>query len=141
MCGIVGIVDYAGHFSPDKLQELTHKMRDTLRHRGPDDAGPWPVWKETALLSSARWIFRFRLGIKGSPAFASHAWRHRPGGNPRIPSAAVHPRTSNHLPARAQAGAWHMSPSGLRHSYSPLPKETHLLQIRRSPTCHVAAPP
>src|SRR2546421_421927 len=41
MCGIVGIVDYAGHFSPDKLQELTHKMRDTLRHRGPDDAGLW----------------------------------------------------------------------------------------------------
>ena len=41
MCGIVGVVDYAGRYSADELQALTRQMRDTLTHRGPDDAGLW----------------------------------------------------------------------------------------------------
>jgi len=37
MCGIVGIFDYAG---PGGLEEaLLVRMRDTMTHRGPDDAG------------------------------------------------------------------------------------------------------
>src|SRR5262249_36539187 len=41
MCGIVGVVDYEGHYSPAELQGLTRAMRDTMTHRGPDDAGLW----------------------------------------------------------------------------------------------------
>jgi asparagine synthase (glutamine-hydrolysing) len=41
MCGIVGVVDYEGRFSGEALARLTQAMRDTLTHRGPDDAGLW----------------------------------------------------------------------------------------------------
>jgi asparagine synthase (glutamine-hydrolysing) len=41
MCGIVGVVDYAGRYSTEELQQRTRAMRDTLTHRGPDDAGLW----------------------------------------------------------------------------------------------------
>ncbi|MBN1553874.1 MAG: asparagine synthase (glutamine-hydrolyzing) [Phycisphaerae bacterium] len=37
MCGIVGIVSPA----PVRNRALLEDMRDTLRHRGPDDAGAW----------------------------------------------------------------------------------------------------
>jgi asparagine synthase (glutamine-hydrolysing) len=41
MCGIVGVVDHEGRYAPRELQALTRRMRDTLTHRGPDDAGLW----------------------------------------------------------------------------------------------------
>jgi asparagine synthase (glutamine-hydrolysing) len=41
MCGIVGMVDYEGRYSSGQLRQLTGRMRDTLTHRGPDDAGLW----------------------------------------------------------------------------------------------------
>src|SRR6516165_274433 len=41
MCAIVGIVDYAGLFNTGTLESLTRAMRDTMTHRGPDDAGLW----------------------------------------------------------------------------------------------------
>src|SRR6516164_1734154 len=41
MCGIVGVVDYQGRYPTEQLQRLTKAMRDTLSHRGPDDAGLW----------------------------------------------------------------------------------------------------
>jgi asparagine synthase (glutamine-hydrolysing) len=41
MCAIVGVVDYAGRFSTAHLEALTRGMRDTMAHRGPDDAGLW----------------------------------------------------------------------------------------------------
>jgi asparagine synthase (glutamine-hydrolysing) len=41
MCAIVGIVDYAGQFATRDLEALTRAMRDTMAHRGPDDAGLW----------------------------------------------------------------------------------------------------
>ena len=37
MCGIVGCVSAGGMINPD----LLIRMRDTMRHRGPDDAGVW----------------------------------------------------------------------------------------------------
>lgn len=40
MCGIVGIVTARGNIGTDSLV----RMRDSLRHRGPDDAGEW--WSE-----------------------------------------------------------------------------------------------
>jgi asparagine synthase (glutamine-hydrolysing) len=41
MCAIVGVVDYAGRFTTPQLEALTRGMRDTMTHRGPDDAGLW----------------------------------------------------------------------------------------------------
>src|SRR5437588_6654265 len=41
MCAIVGIVDYEGIFSTTELEARTRGMRDTMAHRGPDDAGLW----------------------------------------------------------------------------------------------------
>ena len=41
MCAIVGVVDYAGIFDTPALENLTRSMRDTMAHRGPDDAGLW----------------------------------------------------------------------------------------------------
>jgi asparagine synthase (glutamine-hydrolysing) len=41
MCAIVGVVDYAGLFDTAALETLTRGMRDTMAHRGPDDAGLW----------------------------------------------------------------------------------------------------
>jgi asparagine synthase (glutamine-hydrolysing) len=41
MCAIVGVVDYAGRFSTPQLEVLTGGMRDSMAHRGPDDAGLW----------------------------------------------------------------------------------------------------
>jgi asparagine synthase (glutamine-hydrolysing) len=40
MCGILGIYDYASSAVPVSA-ELLGRLRDTMRHRGPDDAGSW----------------------------------------------------------------------------------------------------
>ena len=37
MCGIVGIASR----TPVERPEVLRAMRDTMRHRGPDDAGLW----------------------------------------------------------------------------------------------------
>lgn len=37
MCGIVGVIDFRSPIDHDRLV----RMRDTLAHRGPDDAGIW----------------------------------------------------------------------------------------------------
>jgi asparagine synthase (glutamine-hydrolysing) len=41
MCAIVGVVDYAGMFDTQAVENLTLGMRDSMSHRGPDDAGLW----------------------------------------------------------------------------------------------------
>jgi asparagine synthase (glutamine-hydrolysing) len=41
MCGIAGIVDWGGAFGRERLAEIVVAMRDTMVHRGPDDAGVW----------------------------------------------------------------------------------------------------
>jgi asparagine synthase (glutamine-hydrolysing) len=41
MCGIAGVIDYEGRYATEQLQRLVRAMRDTLTHRGPDDAGLW----------------------------------------------------------------------------------------------------
>src|SRR5262245_27397064 len=45
MCGIVGHVSITRPCS----RELLVQMRDSLRHRGPDDAGEW--WAENGLVA------------------------------------------------------------------------------------------
>ena len=41
MCGIAGFIDWRAATSADTLRSLGEKMNETLRHRGPDDAGVW----------------------------------------------------------------------------------------------------
>lgn len=41
MCGINGIIDLAGSLGRSRLEALCVAMRDTMTHRGPDDAGVW----------------------------------------------------------------------------------------------------
>lgn len=50
MCGICGIVDLRANVDPD----LVARMRDTLRHRGPDDAGLYLSPDRTAGLGHRR---------------------------------------------------------------------------------------
>ncbi len=49
MCGIVGVVDRAG-VDEDRLA----RMRDTMRHRGPDDAGIWIASDRAVALAHRR---------------------------------------------------------------------------------------
>ena len=39
MCGIVGIFSFSA--SPQGQADQALRMRDAMRHRGPDDAGLW----------------------------------------------------------------------------------------------------
>lgn len=41
MCGIAGIVDLTRKWGRARLEAATTRMRETLAHRGPDDAGTW----------------------------------------------------------------------------------------------------
>ena len=42
MCGICGVFRYGGDSPPTDISEpLLNRMRDTMIHRGPDDAGVW----------------------------------------------------------------------------------------------------
>jgi len=41
MCGIAGLIDHGAGFGPHRLREIVTAMRDTMVHRGPDDAGLW----------------------------------------------------------------------------------------------------
>ncbi|HVY89001.1 MAG TPA: hypothetical protein VG942_09055, partial [Hyphomonadaceae bacterium] len=41
MCGIAGVIDLSGRHSGAELQALVIAMRDSMVHRGPDDAGVW----------------------------------------------------------------------------------------------------
>jgi asparagine synthase (glutamine-hydrolysing) len=41
MCGIAGLIDWGAGFGKEKLAVITLEMRDSMVHRGPDDAGIW----------------------------------------------------------------------------------------------------
>lgn len=41
MCGLTGFIDLSRGTSADQLRTRVTAMADTLRHRGPDDAGVW----------------------------------------------------------------------------------------------------
>lgn len=41
MCGIAGIVDPAGRYSPEERRGHLMAMTDAVRHRGPDGEGAW----------------------------------------------------------------------------------------------------
>ncbi len=54
MCGIAGIVDTKGRLGRERLAEIATAMRDTLTHRGPDDAGTWVDPSGTCALAHRR---------------------------------------------------------------------------------------
>ncbi|RKY21771.1 MAG: asparagine synthase (glutamine-hydrolyzing) [Planctomycetota bacterium] len=54
MCGIAGIVDTTGRWSREQLEQIATTMRDTLVHRGPDDAGTWVDPTGTCALAHRR---------------------------------------------------------------------------------------
>ena len=41
MCGLAGFLDRSSDRPSQQLRELAVRMADTLRHRGPNDAGTW----------------------------------------------------------------------------------------------------
>lgn len=41
MCGLAGFLDLAADQPADALAAVAGRMADTIRHRGPDDAGTW----------------------------------------------------------------------------------------------------
>lgn len=41
MCGIAGLIDWGAGFGREKLASIVLEMRDSMTHRGPDDAGIW----------------------------------------------------------------------------------------------------
>src|SRR5262245_10235537 len=41
MCGLAGFLDLSGQLGNAELYPTVLRMVDTLRHRGPDDAGAW----------------------------------------------------------------------------------------------------
>ncbi|HEU4683248.1 MAG TPA: asparagine synthase (glutamine-hydrolyzing), partial [Nitrospira sp.] len=41
MCGIAGLIDRGAGFGRTRLMEIVTRMRETMVHRGPDDAGLW----------------------------------------------------------------------------------------------------
>lgn len=41
MCGFAKIIDTSGKTRPDELCVTVREMAETVRHRGPDDAGAW----------------------------------------------------------------------------------------------------
>lgn len=41
MCGITGLIDLSAQSSSETLHQLTHKMNETLFHRGPDGGDVW----------------------------------------------------------------------------------------------------
>ncbi len=47
MCGITGFVDPRGQQPMSDMAAITRAMADSLRHRGPDDAGTWAGWTLT----------------------------------------------------------------------------------------------
>lgn len=41
MCGLAGLVNFAGDLSPEAMTAKAATMAETLAHRGPDDEGVW----------------------------------------------------------------------------------------------------
>lgn len=54
MCGIAGFLESSSCSSPEDLKEVSLRMADTLRHRGPDDGGAWVDAQAGVALSMRR---------------------------------------------------------------------------------------
>lgn len=54
MCGLVGFVDWARKLGRGQVEALAVQMRDSMVHRGPDDAGLWVNDSGTCALGHRR---------------------------------------------------------------------------------------
>lgn len=54
MCGIAGFVETTGRYQPEEMSAIAEAMANTLKHRGPDDAGVWVDPTGTCALSHRR---------------------------------------------------------------------------------------
>src|ERR1022692_66428 len=58
MCGIAGFLESSPRSSPEALREISLRMANTLRHRGPDDGGAWADAEAGIALSMRRLAIR-----------------------------------------------------------------------------------
>lgn len=75
MCGIAGLLDPRGE-REDELRRLAAGMSETLRHRGPDDAGVWVDGASGVALASRR-LAVVGLGPDGHQPMSSRNGRWR----------------------------------------------------------------
>ena len=74
MCGITGFFDPRGG-STEKLETTVRRMADTLRHRGPDDAGVWTEPEAGLALGHTR-LSVIDLSTQGRQPMISHSGRY-----------------------------------------------------------------
>src|SRR5919108_6646020 len=70
MCGIAGVYDY-GRAEGRVSEALVMRMRETLRHRGPDGAGQWVSDDERVGLAMRR-LAILDIDGGGQPMFGAH---------------------------------------------------------------------
>jgi len=74
MCGIAGFFDTSASYGNDELAGIVRSMADTLRHRGPDDAGVW-VDEMTGVALGHRRLSIIDLSPSGHQPMASRCGR------------------------------------------------------------------
>ena len=75
MCGISGFIDLSYATSAGELRSIATRMADTLRHRGPDDAGVW-VDAEAGVALSMRRLAVLDLSAAGHQPMESSSGRY-----------------------------------------------------------------
>ena len=74
MCGIAGFIDGSGVRSSD-MDAFAGAMTDSLRHRGPDDAGVWADYEAGVALGHRR-LSIVDLSAAGHQPMVSHDGRY-----------------------------------------------------------------
>ena len=75
MCGLVGFLDNSHSLSNESLNALSRKMSDTLKNRGPDDAGSW-VDQKTGIAMSHRRLAIQDTSLAGHQPMVSKSGRY-----------------------------------------------------------------
>ena len=75
MCGIAGFLESSPRRSSEVLKEISLRMADTLRHRGPDDGGAW-VDAEAGIALSMRRLAILDLSEAGHQPMQSASGRY-----------------------------------------------------------------
>jgi asparagine synthase (glutamine-hydrolysing) len=75
MCGVAGFLESSSRNSSEVLKEISLRMADTLRHRGPDDGGAW-VDAEAGIALSMRRLAILDLSEAGHQPMQSASGRY-----------------------------------------------------------------
>jgi asparagine synthase (glutamine-hydrolysing) len=75
MCGLAGFLDNSHSLSSESLNALSRKMSDTLKNRGPDDAGSW-VDQKTGIAMSHRRLAIQDTSLAGHQPMVSKSGRY-----------------------------------------------------------------